>query len=40
MAIIAITSSSLEAARSKRDENIEFEVCPKSHPKSSDDGKV
>ena len=40
IAIIAITSSSLEAARTKRDENITFEVCPKSHPEAFDEGKV
>jgi hypothetical protein len=40
IAIITITSASLEAARIKGDENFEFEVCPESHPFAFDHGKV
>jgi hypothetical protein len=40
IAIITITSVSLEAARIKRDENLEFEVCPESHPYAFDYGEV
>jgi hypothetical protein len=40
IAFIHITFASLEAARVKRDENLEFEVCPESHPNPFDHGKV
>jgi hypothetical protein len=38
--IVSITFASLEAARMKRDENLQFEVCPESHNFGFDQGKV
>jgi hypothetical protein len=40
IAIITFAFASLEAARIKRDENFEFEVCPESHPYAFDHGEV
>jgi hypothetical protein len=40
IAIITITFASLDAARIKRDENFELEVCPATHPYAFDHGKV
>jgi hypothetical protein len=40
IAIIAVASVPIEGARIKRDEILEFEVCPESHPKAFDHGKV
>jgi hypothetical protein len=39
-AIIAVVFDSLEAARIKRNEILDSEVCPQSHPNAFDRGKV
>jgi len=40
IAIIAAAFDSLEASRIKRNENLDFGVCPESHPYAFNHGKV
>jgi hypothetical protein len=40
IANIVIAFASLEAARIKREENMEFEGCPQSYPNPFDNGQV